>query len=117
MLGGIIVTSISGFGVAGLWFAAFWCMSVLDLFLIAKTVESLGQLLTEDGQTPEKKAAWILRASTWGVLKIVCLGLFIFIFVVVTGLPQTSLFLGIGTLVVVPLAGGWLWSQRILKNE
>ncbi|MEO5971054.1 MAG: hypothetical protein ABIQ95_14090 [Bdellovibrionia bacterium] len=94
-------------------FLGFWCLSVLDLGILAKFLSSAGYLMNANETT---RSAYAVQAIVWGVGKIVCLGLFVLVLLKGHEIPMHSLLLGMGTLVVVPLAGGFIWSQRVLQN-
>jgi hypothetical protein len=91
----------------------FWLLSVLDLTVLAKFLSSTGSLMNA---TEETKSAHAVQALVWGLAKVVCLGLFVLVLLKGHEIPMHSLLLGMGTLVVVPLAGGYIWSQRVLQN-
>lgn len=91
----------------------FWTLSVLDLGILAKFLSSAGYLMNANEAT---RSAYAVQAIVWGVSKVVCLGLFVLVLLKGHEIPMHSLLLGMGTLVVVPLAGGFIWSQRVLQN-
>jgi hypothetical protein len=94
-------------------FLGFWLLSVLDLGILAKFLTSAGHLMNAGEHT---RSAHTVQALVWGAGKIVCLGLFVLVLLKEHEIPMQSLLLGMGTLVVVPLAGGFIWSQRILQD-
>jgi len=94
-------------------FLGFWTLSVLDLGILAKFLSSAAHLMDAEEAT---RPAYAVQALVWGVGKVVCLGLFVLVLLKGHEIPMHSLLLGMGTLVVVPLAGGFIWSQRILQN-
>lgn len=102
--------------VAVLWLVCFWSISVLDLFSLAKFIQAIFSMLSERSAA-EKKAAYVIRALSWGIIKLGCFGLFGLLLLgatTVLKIPVASLVLGLGTLFVVPLLGGALWGQKIL---
>ena len=98
------------------WFLAFWGLSVLDLLALSRVVQSLLSLVAIEEKDLEKRPALIIQSFYWGFLKIGCLGAFGIVLFFSTSISKLSMFLGLGTLVIVPLFGGFLWSQRVLKH-
>jgi hypothetical protein len=95
------------------WLLGFWVLCVLDLFAIAETVEAVVRLQAlKEGQD---KLALVTRAFFWGFVKLACLGFLGLAVWVGRGVPNITLIFGLGTLVVVPLVGGLLWSQKELR--
>ena len=96
-----------------LWMLVFWGLSNLDLSVLAKF---MSVAVRWAGATPEKRPVLAIQAFCWGIFKVVCLGLFIFVLLKGYEIPTYGLLLGVGTLGIVPLVGGILWSQRVLRN-
>jgi hypothetical protein len=94
-------------------FFGFWVLSIMDLVVLAKFLSTVAHYLNAKELT---RAALGVQALIWGLFKILCLGLFVLVLLKGQEIPLHGLLLGMGTLVVVPLAGGFFWSQRILKN-
>lgn len=106
----------AGSGMAALaWFLVLWAACMLDLLVLCRAVYALGAIL-EEGHSVEKTAALRLQAFFWGIFKLACLGIFGIILSLAEGIPTPSLLLGMGTIVVVAIGGGWLWSQRVVRN-
>ncbi len=107
------------------WIFGLWLLSVVDLLAMAKLLVTAIRVLDLSG---EKRAAAIIRASYWGIVKLACLVLFVVLFLnagqssgqtigAQTGaIPHEAIFLGMGSLVMIPLLGGLIWSQRILRH-
>jgi hypothetical protein len=98
---------------SGFWMAIFWGLCVLDLWVLARFMSVAMAWMNAE---PEKRTAYSIQAFCWGLFKLVCLGLFIGVLLKGYEIPTYGLLLGMGTLGVVPLFGGFLWSQRILRN-
>jgi len=127
----LVVLAVHGTGnlcaasVSAKWIFGLWLLSVLDLLAIAKLLVTTIRVLDLSG---EKRVAAIIRASYWGIVKLACLVLFVVLFLnagqssgqtigAQTGaIPHEAIFLGMGSLVMIPLLGGLIWSQRILRH-
>ena len=97
----------------GSWIFVLWGFSILDLFAIASLFKAVYALSTAE---PEKRGAHVINASVWGMIKLACLGLFGFLLLRGHAIPTRELLLGIATMVVVPLVGGFWWSQKVLHH-
>lgn len=98
---------------AAFFMFGFWALSALDLWVWVKLMETVIHWMNA---IQEKRTAYSIQAFCWGIFKIVCLGLFIGVLLKGYQIPTRGLFLGVSTLGVVPLIGGLLWSQRVLRN-
>ncbi|MGK5088776.1 hypothetical protein WDW86_14560 [Bdellovibrionota bacterium FG-2] len=98
------------------WFLCFWGLSVFDLFALTKVVSTLLILAAGDEKSVEKRPALIIQSFYWGFLKIGCLGAFGVVLFLGSSISRGAMLLGLGTLIIVPLFGGFLWSQRVLKH-
>ena len=98
---------------ASKWLFGIWILCIVDLYVLRMLVWSVLQIL---GSNQEKGVLYVIQTAFWGALKLVCLGLFIIVLLKGQKIPLHSLLLGIGTLGMVPLAGGFLWSQRLLPE-
>jgi hypothetical protein len=87
------------------WWSGFFLFSVADLGTLAGLV---GALLT--GPPEGDRARWMVRLGFLGVVKLGLLGVAAFLLTGNRGIPSSSLLSGLGTLIVVPLVGGGLWS-------
>ena len=109
--------NVSATWVAMKWLFGLWALSILDLVAISKSISAAVSVM---GHTGEKRAASIIQASYWGLVKLACLGIFIFVLIRASALAAPGLKLGLvtglGTLVIVPLIGGLFWSQRVLRH-
>jgi hypothetical protein len=98
---------------AAQWALGLWLLAVVDLAVLGKTISCVLFLMHS---TSEMRSAHVVQALCWGLFKVVCLGLFIIILLKGQKIPMRGLLLGMGTLVIVPLTGGFFWSQRVLRN-
>lgn len=97
------------FGYLGL----LWLVCLIDLYSLARAV---GAVLEHSTAIPENRGALTIQAFYWGMIKLLCLGILGIILFYGRAIPATSLLVGTGTLVVVPLVGGYRWSQRVPQN-
>ncbi|MBC7693014.1 MAG: hypothetical protein H7222_14725 [Methylotenera sp.] len=97
-----------------LWMLGLWTLCVLDLVALAKTIAA-GIILMSD-QAPEKKSALAVQALSWGSLKMIFLGVIGLVLWKASTVPTVALLSGIGTLLIVPLVGGFWWSQKELSH-
>lgn len=93
------------------WFLIFWLLSSLDLLAIAALVSAMGTW--QDGVD---RARLGVRLAALAVLKMALLGIFGAILFLNRGIPHSSLLVGVGTLIVVPLFGGLAWSFGAEQN-
>jgi hypothetical protein len=95
------------------WLAGIWALSLADLYALARTVDAALGISASSDQEVAKRAALSIQALFWGTIKLVCLAsLGYLLLVVAPAIPQGSLLLGLGTLVIVSLGGGLLWSNQ-----
>lgn len=95
------------------WFFYLYALALVDLYALARLFQyGIGVMI----QSIEKRPALIVRAFTWGAVKLACLGIFGLTLLHGDRIPVSALLMGLGTLVVVPLFGGLLWS-RIELNQ
>lgn len=92
-------------------FLVFFTLSVTDLFFLMKTVAALLLLMSDQGA--ENSAIHAIRALVYGSLKLLCLGAMAVFLWKFSNAPSLGILLGIGTLAVVPLAGGLIWSFSV----
>ena len=92
------------------WDFSLWCLCLFDLFALMKTIVGALKLMSA---TLENRGPLLIQTSFWGMIKIACLGIFTVILIKGQAIPTLALLLGVGTLVVVPLVGGYWWSLRI----
>jgi hypothetical protein len=90
-------------------FLILWVWCGIDLFVLGKTVARLMALVSS--RTPAKNGKVSRGALFWGFLKLLWLGTAIPLMNHVKYLTLTPILLGFGTLVVVPILGGWLSSH------
>lgn len=98
---------------AAKWFLGLWIVSLLDLFALERAVEAATGLMSE---ASENRGALVIRAFYWGAIKLACMGILGWIVIHASNAPVRALLLGLGTLVAVPLFGGFMWSQKELRH-
>jgi hypothetical protein len=103
------------------WFCVLWTLCVLDLITLSKAIQAAFRLIGQDPNysgevADQKRPALIVQAFYWGFIKLACLGTFTVILMRAQQIPSSSLLLGLGTLVVVPIFGGFWWSKRELHH-
>ncbi|MEK6580160.1 MAG: hypothetical protein AABZ55_13115, partial [Bdellovibrionota bacterium] len=95
------------------WTAGLWFLCMMDLLAMARTIASLIRWMSASSRD---RVSLIVQALYWGTIKLVCLAVFIVILIKSKSIPPASLFLGIATLIVTPLLGGFWWSKRELQH-
>lgn len=111
----VLILSLSQDPAAALraW-AVFYFLGVTDLFFLVKTIAATLLLMSDQGA--ENRTAYTIQALVYGSLKMLCLGaIAIFLWKFPEAASKGSL-LGLSGLIVVPLAGGFWWSQTQLKD-
>lgn len=96
------------------WMLGLWGLCIFDLVALAKTIAIVMTLMSSTA--PEKQSALVIQALFWGVLKVGGLGLIGLALYFGDQAPGVSLALGLGTLIIVPLIGGY-WSSRKDQEE
>lgn len=98
------------------WFSVVWLICVFDFFAIFKTIACVLALMS-DGQA-DKKAVILFQTLFWGFMKLACLGLLggLLMMSQKFEIPQKALLMGLGTLIVVPLFGGFWWSRSEIQQ-
>jgi hypothetical protein len=94
------------------WWLAFYAFSVADLALLAGLV---GVLV--GGPPSGSRGRWMARLLFLLSSKLAVLGAGVFLMIGNRGIPNASLLSGLGTLIVVPVLGGGLWSFTDPKDE
>ena len=94
-----------------IWLFGLWALSLVDLFALSKTVH--GMLSFASGAA-ENRPARVIHTFSWGLIKLVCLGGFALVMIKGNPVSVLGLSAGLGTLVMVPLVGGLIWSQKAL---
>ena len=98
-----------------IWLFGLWALCLLDLAALAKTVNGMLAIAAGgSGPAAENRGAYVIHTFSWGLIKLVCLGIFALVMIKARPIPTAGLLLGMGTLVVVPLVGGFFWSQKVL---
>jgi FtsH-binding integral membrane protein len=95
-------------------FALYFGLSVMDLFFIVKTVAAALVLMSDQGA--KNRSAHAIQAFTYGGLKFLCLGAIGVCLWKVPSETSGGLLFGLGALVAIPLLGGFLWSQMVLRD-
>src|SRR4051812_29396409 len=98
---------------AAAWFGVLFSVSVADLYSISRLVAAVLDLMTDSN---EKRIPRLIQASYWGFLKLACLGIFTVLVLKGREIPVVALLMGVGTMVFVPLVGGYWWSIRCTKG-
>ncbi len=85
------------------WMVYLWLLVVMDLVALASFVSGMF-----DWKAGSKKnqASLIIRTSSWGVIKLACLGLLGTVLYSARNIPPVPLLLGLSTMVVIPIFGG-----------
>lgn len=98
------------------WFTGVWAVCLFDFLAIFKTLACVLALMS-DAQA-DKKAVLLFQTLFWGLMKLGCLGLLGGLLMMSQrfGIPQNALLMGLATLIVVPLFGGFWWSQGAMKQ-
>lgn len=108
ILGAALVWFVShpegGAGSLG-WFFLFWSLGMADLSIIAGLVFSM-----VTWQDAHDKTRMGIRIAILGIAKVALLLIFGAILFLRHGIPQSSLLVGLATLIIVPLLGGFAWS-------
>lgn len=94
-----------------IWFLGLWTLCLLDLVALTKTVQSVLRMASS---SDENRAACAIQTFSWGAIKLVCLGFFTLVLIQGRTIPIAGLLFGMATLLVVPLFGGLIWSQKAL---
>ncbi len=95
--------------------AVFFFLAVTDLFFLVKTIAALLHLMSHQGA--KNRSAYTIQAAVYGGLKLVCLGAIGFLVWKFPNASRSGIFLGLSAIIIVPLAGGFSWSQSQLKSE
>ncbi len=88
-----------------------------DLFFLGKTVAVLSDLLSD--QLAEKRPNQVLQLALWGMAKMAALAALIAVIWNGKNIPTLALFLGLGSLIVIPFLGGltWSWLEELKKER
>lgn len=95
--------------------AIFYCLSLTDLFFLVKTIAATLLLMSDQGA--EKRSAYTIQAIVFGGLKLLCLGMIVIFLWKFPDRSSMGILIGLSGLIVVPLAGGFWWSQNQLRAE
>jgi len=100
-------------GYSIIWFVALWALGIVDLYALTRAIVATSAVMSA---AAENRGPTAVQALYWGILKLACIGIFGAILISVSGIPTSGLLLGLGTLVFVPVVGGFWWSQRALRH-
>lgn len=103
---------VSNAGSSLSWLSAIWFLCMADLFALAKLVSALLELVGSENEDRKKHGQAVIRASSWGAIKLACLAFIGMVLFRGRDIPTYSLLAGLGTLVVVPIFGGLGWHLR-----
>lgn len=95
-------------------FALYFVLAVTDLFFIVKTVAATLVLMSDQGA--KNRTAYAIQAFVYGGLKFLCLGTIGFCLWKIPSRTSGGILFGLSALVAIPLLGGFLWSQMVLKE-
>src|SRR5262249_13366013 len=113
-VGVLFAVSVDRGGALQSW-ALYYILALADLFFLVKTVAAL--LLLMSDQCANTRTAPAIQAFFYGGLKRGCLGA---IGLCLWKIPSTTsggILFGLGSIVAIPLFGGFLWSQQVLKES
>lgn len=114
-LGALILGWRGEFG-AMRWFLVLSLTCFVDLVAIARTMTAAFGWISVADEVSEKRTAAALQTFYWGAFKLACLGILGMILIRAQSVPGLSLFLGLATLAVLPLVGGYFWSRSKLQT-
>jgi hypothetical protein len=89
-------------------------LSLMGFGAMAKCFAAVARLVAGGSGN---RQSYVIQAFYWAMIKLACLGLLVTILIYVREIPVVGILVGIATLVVVPLTGGLLWKQTVLKNH
>lgn len=95
------------------WLFVLWVLCEMDLLAIGKLLSTVFQLTTE---SVKNRSGLVIRASSWGAIKLACLGIIGLILFRGQAIPSLGLLPGLGTMIVVPLFGGLWWHLRFRRH-
>ncbi len=99
---------------AALWYSGSLSLALLNLFLLGKFLAVVLVLLSY--QVSEKRSMYAIQAAFWGFSKLIVLGVMIALVFHAEKAPMIALLLGMGSMVAIPLIGGFWWSQKGLSH-
>lgn len=104
--------AVRGLSVRG--FLCLWALSLADLYALAKVVAETLPLAA--GAPSRERSARAFRAVFWGIIKLAVLAFFAVFLIKAHSIPKEGLLTGMGTLILVPLLGGYQWSRKVLRD-
>jgi uncharacterized protein (DUF697 family) len=96
------------------WLFGLWALCLADLVALGKTIQGVLAIAAGGPNAGENLAPRVIHTFSWGLIKLVCLGIFALVMIKGKPIPTAGLLAGMATLLVVPLMGGLFWSQRVL---
>lgn len=98
------------------YFWLFALASILDLWILGMALRTVLSWMENAEKPSEKRTALAIQAFVWGLFKLICVGFLGWLVIAFRGTPTGSLVFGLGSLVVVSLLGGLIWSQRVVRH-
>jgi hypothetical protein len=95
-------------------FGIYFGLAATDLFFLVKTVAATLVLMSDQGA--KNRTAYAIQAFVYGGLKVLCLGAIGFCLWKIESPTSGGILFGLGTLVAIPLGGGFIWSQTDFKK-
>lgn len=87
-----------------------WLICLADIGVTGKFFSAVFRIMTADSKPQQEKSILsLIQAFSWGTIKLAFVGFLIIVIYQGRRIPSSSLVLGIGTLFVVPVAGGLMW--------
>lgn len=99
---------------AAVWYCGMLTLSLMNLFLLVKFLAVVLVLVSD--QVSEKRSMYLIQAAFFGFCKLVVLGTMIALIFKANHAPALPILLGMGAMVVIPLGGGFWWSQKGLSH-
>ena len=94
---------------------SFFIFALSNLFFLVKMIEVTTNLMSD--QATEKRGLYQIQVVFWVTLKLISFGgLFFLIWKFQNQVILPALVCGVGTLIVVPLFGGYWWSRKELEG-
>jgi hypothetical protein len=94
----------------------FWVFTLSNLIFLVKMIEVTMILMSD--QLTEKRGFYQIQLLIWVNLKLISFGgLFFLIWKLKNQVILPALFGGVGTLITVPLIGGYWWSRKGLIED
>ena len=85
------------------WMILLWGLVVADLAALAGVMSGM---FDQKASFEKNQVFLIIRTSSWGVIKLACLGLLGLVLYSVKEIPTVALLIGLLTMLVIPVGGG-----------